>query len=116
MIWDKLRQLVASLNPQPSTLTLMVAAIAERGCLGLLALAEPGILGLIKVNLQAFEGHAFNDLVPAIAERLFLAEATGAPGVGFFGNNRDANRFGCGYMGFGHFDRLVTHVHTKDWI
>lgn len=95
---------------------MMVAAIAERGCLGLLALAEPGILGLIKVNFQAFEGHAFNYLMSAIAERLFLAEAAGAPGIGFFRNNGDAGGFGCGYMGFGHFDRLVTHVHTKDWI
>src|SRR5262249_15082721 len=67
----------------------VVCAVAEWPVLALLALAEPDLLGLL---LLEDERAMFGRLVRAVAERLLLRQAAGAPRIGLARFEREPGR------------------------
>jgi hypothetical protein len=76
----------------------VVRAIAKRRILGLLAIAEPNFAIFFSSKFQAFESSILDGFVLAIAQRLFVAEATSAPSIGFAFFNSE-----CCWTCFGNF-------------
>jgi hypothetical protein len=83
--------------------------IAKRRGFGLLALAEINFFFLIKLHLDASEGHAVNQFMPAVAKRLFFAEAAAAPGINFSGLHFHYGWFALRYFRF-------IHLHKRNYV
>jgi len=84
----------------------LVRAVAKRRVFGMLALAKPYFFIFFGSKAQAYirlYGFAVffvpGGFVAAIAKRLFLAQPTGTPGIGFACFYLHSLGFGFGYMG-----------------